>query len=51
LVWGLSQGYSLKESLGWGAASGAASASLSGTEVGSRALIEELFQQVQYEEL
>ncbi len=51
LVWGLSQGYSLKESLGWGAASGAASASMSGTEVGSRALIEELFQQVKYEEL
>ena len=51
LVWGLSQGYSLKESLGWGAASGAASASMSGTEVGSRELIEELFQQVKYESL
>lgn len=51
LVWALSQGYSLKESLGWGAASGAATASLSGTEVGSRPLIEELFQQVTYEEL
>ena len=51
LVWGLSQGYSLKESLGWGAASGAASASMSGTDVGSRELIEELFQQIRYEEL
>jgi len=51
LVWGLSQGYSLKESLGWGAASGAASASKSGTDVGSRALIEELFQQIRFEEL
>ena len=51
LVWALSQGYPLKESLGWGAASGAATASMSGTEVGSRALIEELFQQVRYEEL
>lgn len=51
LVWALSQGYSLKEALGWGAASGAATASMSGTEVGSRALIEELFQQVRYEEL
>jgi len=51
LVWGLSQGYSLKESLGWGAASGAASASMSGTDVGSRALIEELFQQIRFEEL
>ena len=51
LVWALAQGCSLKEALGWGAASGAATASLSGTEVGSRALIEELFQQVQYEKL
>ncbi|MFZ5885261.1 MAG: 1-phosphofructokinase [Chloroflexota bacterium] len=51
LVWALSQGYSLKESLGWGAASGAATASMSGTEVGSRTLIEELFQQVKYEKL
>jgi len=51
LVWALAQGYSLKEALGWGAASGAATASMSGTEVGSRVLIEELFQQVKYEEL
>lgn len=51
LVWALSQGYSLKEALGWGAASGAATASMSGTEVGSRALIEELSRQVEYEEL
>jgi 1-phosphofructokinase family hexose kinase len=51
LVWALSQGYSLKESLGWGAASGAATACMSGTEVGSRPLIEELFQQVTYEAL
>jgi len=51
LVWALSQGYPLKESLGWGAASGAATASMSGTEVGSRALIEILFKQVKYEEL
>ena len=51
LVWALSQGYPLKESLGWGAASGAATASMSGTEVGSRALIEILFKQVTYEEL
>lgn len=51
LVWGLAQGYSLKESLGWGAASGAATASMSGTEVGSRALIEELYHKVEYETL
>jgi 1-phosphofructokinase family hexose kinase len=51
LVWALSQGHPLKESLGWGAASGAATASMNGTEVGSRALIEILFKQVTYEEL
>src|SRR5258707_2278113 len=51
LVWALAQGHSLKEALGWGAASGAATASLSGTEVGSRLLIEELFSRVQYESL
>ncbi len=51
LVWALTQGIPLKESLGWGVASGAATASLSGTEVGSRPLIEELFSQVRYEGL
>ncbi len=51
LVWALTQGIALKEALGWGVASGAATASLSGTEVGSRPLIEELFSQVQYERL
>lgn len=51
LVWGLAQGRPLKEALGWGAASGAATASTSGTEVGSRALIEVLFQKVKYESL
>ena len=49
LVWALTQGIALKESLGWGVASGAATASLSGTEVGSRPLIEELFKQVRFE--
>jgi 1-phosphofructokinase family hexose kinase len=51
LVWALTQGIALKEALGWGVASGAATASLSGTEVGSRSLIEELFSQVSYERL
>ena len=51
LVWALAQGYPLKEALGWGAASGAATASMSGTEVGSRELIEELFHKVEYESL
>jgi len=49
LVWALTQGIALKESLGWGVASGAATASLNGTEVGSRPLIEKLFSQVRYE--
>ncbi len=49
LVWGLSQGFTLKKSLGWGVASGAATASLSGTEVGAKPLIEELFKQVRFE--
>jgi 1-phosphofructokinase family hexose kinase len=49
LVWALTQGMALKESLGWGVASGAATASLNGTEVGSRPLIEELVTQVHYE--
>jgi 1-phosphofructokinase family hexose kinase len=51
LVWALTQGIALKEALGWGVASGAATASLPGTEVGSRPLIEELFSQVNYERL
>ncbi len=51
MVWALSQGHSLKDALGWGIASGAATASLSGTEVGSRELIEALHQRVEYEHL
>jgi 1-phosphofructokinase family hexose kinase len=51
LVWALSTGCSLKEALGWGVASGAATASLSGTEVGSQQLIQQLFAQVRYERL
>jgi 1-phosphofructokinase family hexose kinase len=51
LVWALTQGINLKEALGWGVASGAATASLPGTEVGSRPLIEELFSQVRFERL
>jgi 1-phosphofructokinase family hexose kinase len=51
LVWALTQGIALKASLGWGVASGAATASLPGTEVGTRPLIEELFSQVQFERL
>jgi len=51
LVWALTQGIELNEALGWGVASGAAAASLSGTEVGSRSLIEKLFSQVQCERM
>jgi fructose-1-phosphate kinase PfkB-like protein len=51
LVWALTQNIALKESLGWGVASGAATASLPGTEVGTRPLIEELFAQVRFEKL
>lgn len=51
LVWALTQGRGLKESLAWGVASGAASASLPGTEVGSRPLVESLLAQVSFEEL
>jgi len=51
LVWALTQGIPLKEALGWGVASGAATASLPGTEVGTRPLIEKLFSQVRFERL
>jgi fructose-1-phosphate kinase PfkB-like protein len=51
LVWALTQSIALKEALGWGVASGAATASLPGTEVGTRPLIEELFSQVRFEKL
>jgi 1-phosphofructokinase family hexose kinase len=46
LVWGLTHGLTLPEALCWGVASGAATASLQGTEVGSRNLIENLQTQV-----
>ena len=51
LVWAFTQGLSLREALCWGVASGAATASQSGTEVGSRALIESLLTQVAFENL
>jgi fructose-1-phosphate kinase PfkB-like protein len=51
LVWARTQGKSLRDSLGWGVASGAATASLSGTEVGARPLIEALLAQVRFERL
>lgn len=51
LVWALMQGFDMKEAIGWGVASGAATASLDGTEVGSRPLIEELYLQIQYEQV
>ena len=51
LVWALTQQIPLKEALGWGVASGAATASLPGTEVGTPPLIEEFYSQVRYERL
>lgn len=51
LVWALTQGITLRESAGWGVASGAATASLEGTEVGSRCLIEAFVSRVSYERL
>lgn len=51
IAWSLSQGHSLREALGWGIASGAATASLSGTEVGTRELIEALHPRVEYKRL
>jgi len=48
LVWALTEQYPLREALGWGVASGAATASQGGTEVGSRALIEVLVDQVTF---
>jgi 1-phosphofructokinase family hexose kinase len=51
LVWALTQDKDLHQSLRWGVASGAATASLSGTEVGSRPLIEQLLTQVTSEPL
>lgn len=46
LVWGLSQGYSPVEALKWGVACGAATASLSGTAVGTPDLVESLATEV-----
>lgn len=51
LVWALGRGLSLQEATGWGVASGAATASLSGTTVGSKPLIEQLYSQVRYERI
>ena len=51
LVWALTEGLGLPESLGWGVASGAATASLGGTEVGSRPLVESLLVSVSSEVL
>jgi len=46
LTWGLSQELPLAEALCWGIACGAAAASLSGTGVGSRELVEELHSKI-----
>lgn len=51
MVRALSRGKALKEAAGWGVASGAVTASLSGTEVGSREMIEELLSKVTYQKM
>jgi 1-phosphofructokinase family hexose kinase len=48
LVWALTENIPLRESLGWGVASGAATASQGGTEVGSRERIQHLVGQVSF---
>lgn len=47
LVWGLHQELGLKGALRWGVACGAATASLSGTSVGTQRLVEALVEQVE----
>jgi 1-phosphofructokinase family hexose kinase len=47
LAWGLQANLGLKEALRWGTACGAATASLSGTSVGTRELVEALAAQVE----
>ncbi len=51
LVWGLHQGLDLSETLCWGIACGAATASLNGTAVGSRELVESFVQRVTLEQI
>jgi 1-phosphofructokinase family hexose kinase len=46
LVWALSHSYSSPEALRWGVACGAAAASLDGTAMGSKSLVESLVRQV-----
>ena len=50
LVWGLSQGQPLLEAMRWGVACGSATASLPGTTVGSKVLVESLLPQVGFVE-
>ncbi|MCE1255124.1 MAG: 1-phosphofructokinase [Anaerolineae bacterium] len=46
LVWGASRGLPVHEALKWGVACGAATASLSGTAIGTLPLVEELYRKV-----
>ena len=48
LVWALTENFPLREALGWGVASGAATASQGGTEVGTRERIEHLVGKVSF---
>ena len=46
LVWGLSQGFTFSDAMRWAIACGAATASLPGTRIGPRSLVESLLSQV-----
>ena len=50
LVWGLSEGLSVPEALRWGIACGASTASMSGTAVCSRQMVEEHLTRVKFTE-
>ena len=51
LVWALSQGMPMVEAVSWGIACGAATASLPGTAVGTKPLIDSLYPQVKMHQL
>jgi len=51
VVWALSSGYSVNEALKWGVACGAATASMEGTAVGEKELVEKLYKQIEIKEL
>ena len=51
LVWGLNQGMGMAEAMRWGIACGAATASMDGTAVGTKAVVQSLHAQVKLHQL